>query len=296
MKPRPAKTRIDAHQHFWRFDPRRDTWIDGSMSALRRDFMPQDLALHLRRNRMDASIAVQASQSENETRFLLKLANQCPFIVAVVGWTDLCAPDLGRRLEYFSRFEKLRGFRHIVQSEPDDYLSRQIVVRGIASLAEFGFTFDLLVYPRQLPAALDLVNRLPDQRFILDHIAKPAIKTREIAGWAASIRDIARNPSVCCKISGLITEADWTNWRADDFRPYLDVVFEAFGPERLVFGSDWPVCLLAGTYDQVVGLIADYLRGRPPLEQEKIFGSNAARFYALDTHARGVQRKQGSAA
>lgn len=258
------------------------------MTRLRRDYLPEDLREELNRNAIDASIAVQADQSEAETGFLLDLARAYPFIAGVVGWVDLLARDLDARLEAYSRFEKLRGFRHIAQSEPDDrFLAREDVLRGIGALHPYGFTYDILIYPRQLPAALELMARLPDQLFVIDHLAKPEVRTKEIACWAKLMREIASNPRAYCKVSGLITEANWESWRADDFRPYLDVVFEAFGTGRLLFGSDWPVCLLAGTYRQVRELVADYMKGLADSEQEKVFGTNAERFYSLKVFAHG---------
>src|SRR6266700_100270 len=252
---------IDAHQHFWRYDPERDSWITDSLTALRRDYLPEDLRDELNRNQVDASIAVQAAQSDAETRFLLGLAEEYPFIAGVVGWVDLRSRNLAEQLESYSRFEKLRGFRHIAQAEPDDFfLMRDDVVRGIASLRQFGFTYDILIYPRQMPAALALMEKLPEQKFVIDHLAKPAIRTNAIAAWAGNLRALASNPSTYCKVSGLITEADWRSWRAADFKPYLDLAFETFGPDRLMFGSDWPVCLLAGTYRQVMEIVDDYVR------------------------------------
>ena len=282
------KRRIDAHQHFWRYNAKRDAWITDSMARLRRDYLPEHLRGELTSNAIDASIAVQADQSEAETAFLLDLANTYPFIAGVVGWVDLRARDLGDRLEAYARFEKLRGFRHIAQSEPDGrFLARQEVVEGIGALRQYGFTYDILIYPVHMPAALELMARLPDQPFVIDHLAKPPIRTNQMASWANRMREMASNPQAYCKISGLITEADWQTWRADDFKPYLDVVFEAFGTDRLLFGSDWPVCLLAGTYRQAHELVADYMKDLPTSEQEKVFGANAERFYSLKVFAHG---------
>jgi len=275
---------IDSHQHFWRYDSRRDAWITEEMSVLKRDFLPEDLIPQLRANRVEGSIAVQASQSESETTFLLDLAEQFDAIKGVVGWVDLCDPDLPKRLEHFSHFEKLRGFRHIVQSEPDDrFMLREDVLTGIRHLGEFEFTYDILIYPHQLPAAIELAERLPHQPFVLDHLAKPLIRSGVISPWADQIRLLAANPNVYCKVSGLITEADWRQWRETDFKPYLDVVFDAFGPERLMFGSDWPVCLLAADYGEVRQLLAKYLDDFPVEQRDKIFGGNAERFYRLKT-------------
>lgn len=285
--------RIDAHQHFWRYDPARDTWITDEMSVLKRDFLPDDLIRELDANGMDASIAVQADQSEQETRFLLQLAEKHPFIAGVVGWVDLTSPNVAERISYFRQFEKLCGFRHIVQAEPDDrFMLREDFLRGIASIARFDFTYDILVYPHQLTAAIELAARFPGQPFVVDHLAKPQVKTKQMDSWARNMRPLAANPNVYCKLSGLVTEADWLRWHPDDFKPYLDVVFEAFGSGRVMFGSDWPVCQLAGTYSQVLQLIAGYLRSRPVREQEAVFGENAARFYGLKVLRDGSATRQ----
>jgi L-fuconolactonase len=276
---------VDAHQHFWNYDPVRDAWIGEDMGVLRRDYLPADLQPALHANNVDATIVVQADQSERETLFLLEQAEWNPFVAGVVGWVDLRSPDLCARLQYFSEFPALRGFRHVAQSEPDDhFLMREDFVRGVAMLKQFNFTYDILIYARQLPAAIALVEKLPDQAFVLDHIGKPDVKAREIDRWAAGIRALAVNPRVYCKVSGLGTEAYWNNWRADDFKPYLDVVFEAFGVDRLMFGSDWPVCLLAGSYSQTKALVDDYVRGWPESDRAKLFGDNAARFYGLNAN------------
>src|SRR4029077_16110378 len=220
------------------------------------------LAAELAANGMDASIAVQAGQSENETMFLLDLAERNERIAGVVGWVDLLSPRVAERLERFSHSSKLRGFRHIAQSEPDDrFLARENFVKGVAHLRAFGFTYDILIYPRQLAAAIELAARLPEQGFVVDHLAKPEIKSGKTLPWATQLREIAQNKNVFCKLSGLVTEADWKHWKADDFKPYLDVVFDAFGADRLMFGSDWPVCLLAATYRQVKQLIEECVKG-----------------------------------
>jgi L-fuconolactonase len=273
---------IDAHQHFWQYNPQRDTWITDEMSVLKRDLLPPDLVPELRKNDMDGCVTVQVDQSEQETVALLQLADRCPEIKGVVGWVNLCAPDLRQRLKHFSQFEQLRGFRHIVQAETDDrYMLREDFMAGIAGLDEFNFTYDILIYPKQLPAALELVNRFPTQRFVIDHMAKPLIRSRITEPWAEQMREIGQNRNVHCKISGLITEADWHNWNESDLRPYLDVVFEAFGPDRLMFGSDWPVCLLAGNYARVREVVMNYIRDLPANQQENVLGWNAIRFYGL---------------
>jgi len=281
--------KIDSHQHFWRYDAVRDAWITDSMAVLRRDFLPEHLAAELAANVMDASIAVQADQSENETMFLLDLAEKNEGIAGVVGWVDLSSPRVGERLEHFSHSSKLRGFRHIAQTESDDgFLARENFVKGVAQLRAFGFTYDILIYPKQLPAAIELVTRLLEQRFVVDHVAKPEIKSGKTSPWAAQMKEIAQNKNVFCKLSGMVTEADWKRWKAEDFKPYLDVVFDAFGAERLMFGSDWPVCLLAATYRQVKQLIEEYVKGFSQSDKDKIFGGNAARFYGLKTAQHGL--------
>ncbi len=278
--------RIDAHQHFWRYDAQRDGWITDEMSVLKRDFLPADLLPELAANAIDGSIAVQADQSEREMQFLLDLAAQHSEIAGVVGWIDLRSPNVRERLDYFSQFEKLCGFRHVVQSEPDDcFMLHPDFLRGIAALSEFDFTYDILIYPRQLPAAIEMVARFPKQPFIVDHAAKPEIKDCRISQWAGQMRSLAQNRNVYCKVSGLVTEADWRNWSARDFLPYLDLVFDAFGIDRVIFGSDWPVCLLAGSYTRVRQLLVDYTADFSAADKAKIFGANAVHFYGLRVNA-----------
>lgn len=273
--------RIDAHQHFWHYDPHRDTWITDEMAVLRRDYLPADLEPELTAAGMDGCVAVQADQSERETRFLLEIAAQHECVRGVVGWLDLRARDLGQRLERYSGETKLRGLRHIAQAEPDDFLARPTVMDGIALLTDFGLTYDLLIYPRQLPAALTLVEMFPEQRFVVDHMAKPEIRDGTLQPWATLMAEVAEHPNVWCKVSGLVTEADWSAWCPEDIHPFLDVVFEAFGPERLMFGSDWPVCLLAGTYAAVRALVEEYAQDLSASDREGLFGGNAVRFYGL---------------
>jgi L-fuconolactonase len=275
--------RIDAHQHFWQYHPVRDAWITDDMSVIRRDFLPADLEPELAAAGMDGCIAVQADQSPKETRFLLDLADRNPFIRGVVGWADLRAGDLREQLARLTGEDRLCGIRHIVQAEPDDFLTQPDVVRGIGMLGEFGLAFDILIYPRQLPAAFALVERLPQQRFVIDHMAKPEIRAGKLEPWAARMKELAGHPNVWCKVSGLVTEADWRDWRPAQMRPYLDSVFDAFGPDRLMFGSDWPVCLLAAGYRDVLRLVDEYAGGLSTGERNGLFGLNALRFYGLDT-------------
>src|SRR6185312_10067732 len=273
---------IDSHQHFWRYNPARDGWITDEMAALKRDYLPQHLLTELKLNQVEACIAVQADQSEDETLFLIDLAQGHSFIRGVIGWVDLRSDRLPEQLKFFSQFDKLRGFRHIVQSEGDErFLLRTDFLRGISELQAFGFTYDILIYARQLPAAVEFAAKFPEQKFVVDHIAKPEIRAKEIAGWERWMRRMAALPNVYCKLSGMVTEAKWTRWRPSDFAPYLDVVFECFGSDRLMFGSDWPVCLLACSYCQVKEIIADYTNALPQHEKDKIFGLNAAKFYGL---------------
>jgi L-fuconolactonase len=279
---------IDSHQHFWRYDAARDTWITDAMQAIKRDFLPPDLAAEMNANRIDASIAVQTAQSEDDTRFLLDLAEEDKRIAGVVGWVDLQSPELEQRLKYFSKYRKLRGFRHVAQAEPDNrFLVRPEFAAGIARLKEFGFTYDILIFPRQLPAAIELVSMFPEQRFVVDHMAKPDVRTRTSTRWSMLMCKLASKPNVSCKLSGLVTEADWYRWSAADFAPFLDTVFQAFGPERLMFGSDWPVCLLAATYAKVKGVLEEYVDRNAAEHKEKIFGGNAIRFYGLEEFTRG---------
>lgn len=273
--------RIDAHQHFWRFDARRDRWITDEMRAIRRDFLPGDLEGALTANGIDGCVAVQADQSGEETRFLLDLADRHPFVKAVVGWADLRSPTVGVTLDALASRPRLRGIRHVAQAEPDDFFTQDDVIRGIREVGRAGLAYDILIVERQLPAALALTARLPDQPFVLDHLAKPRIRDGAIEPWATRMRELARRPNVFCKISGLVTEADWAGWRSEHLRPYLDVAFEAFGADRVMFGSDWPVCLVAAPYDRVLGVISEYAGALSPHERDALFGGTAMRVYGL---------------
>ncbi|MBM3850224.1 MAG: amidohydrolase [Verrucomicrobia bacterium] len=271
--------KLDSHQHFWRYTAAEYPWIPEG-SALQRDWLPADLGRIQRSLGFDGSIAVQARQSLAESWSLLGLADADPTVKAVVGWVDLQSERVEESLAALAAHPRLAGVRHVAQDEPDDgFLVRPAVVRGIGALRQFDLTYDLLIYPRQLPAAIELVRHFPEQPFVLDHIAKPLIRDGLIEPWASQIRELARHPNVCCKVSGMVTEADHRNWKADDFRPYLDVVFETFRPERLMFGSDWPVCLLAGSYEQVEGLVRDHVRHLGPEQAAGFWGGNCARFY-----------------
>jgi len=273
---------IDAHQHFWQYDPDRHSWLTEEMASLRRDFMPPDLKPLLDKNGVDGCVAVQADQTERETKFLLELANQYDFIKGVVGWLDLQADNLEERLQRFHQHKFLKGLRHIVQDEPDDrFLLRPDFLRGVKLLQEFELTYDILIYARHLPVAVEFASKFPDQPFVLDHIAKPEIKNQKIDAWEQGIRELAKHPEMYCKISGMVTEADWESWQPEDLQPYLDVVFDAFGPDRLIFGSDWPMCTLASSYKQVLDIVKNYIQRYPKEDQEKIMGKNVKQFYNL---------------
>ncbi|MDC0478802.1 amidohydrolase family protein [Flavobacteriaceae bacterium] len=273
--------RIDSHQHFWKFDPVRDSWIDSSMQKIARDFLPQDLKPLLSQSQMEGCVAVQADQSETETQFLLDLAGKNTFIKGVVGWVDLRADDLSERLDFFSKNSLFKGVRHILQAEKEGFMMQDSFLRGIRQLKDFNLTYDLLVFPHQLEEAIALVKKNPDQLFVLDHLAKPYIKDQKIEDWAKHIKVMAKHKNVYCKLSGMVTEADWNHWRAQDFEKYLSVALETFGSDRLMFGSDWPVCLLAGSYQHVVQIIELFVKKLKPVEQNKIMGENARSFYKL---------------
>ena len=274
--------RIDSHQHFWIYNPAEYEWIDESMAAIRRDFLPEDLEPELERTEFQGSVAVQTRQTLEETRWLLGLADRSAKVVGVVGWVDLCSPDVRSQLSVFARNPKLVGIRHIVQSEADDrFLLRPDFLRGIALLEEFDLAYDILIYTKHLPVAAEFVERFPRQRFMLDHLAKPPIKSREIDSWAAGIRRLAAFPTVFCKLSGLVTEADWQCWRPEDITPYLDIAFETFGASRLMIGSDWPVCLVAGSYSRTLDVVKNYLRDHTAETREAVLGANARHFWRL---------------
>ncbi|GAA4451920.1 amidohydrolase family protein [Nibrella saemangeumensis] len=272
---------IDAHQHFWFYDLERDTWITEEMQTIRRDFLPADLEPVLKENGIDGCVAVQVAQSEEETLLLAQLAQAYDFIKGVVGWVDLRSEKIYERLEVLSQFEEVKGFRHIVQAEPEDFMTRPEFIRGIRQLTAFDFTYDILIYPSQLKAALQLVQAVPEVKFIIDHLAKPFIKEQKINTWSNYMAEIAKSPNVYCKVSGMVTEADWHNWSKKDFFPYLDVVFEHFGPDRLVYGSDWPVCLVAANYTQVKTILEEYVEPWGQEVRDKVFGANAVKFYNL---------------
>ncbi|MCA8951576.1 MAG: amidohydrolase family protein [Planctomycetes bacterium] len=271
--------RIDCHQHFWRYAPDEYGWIDDTMAGLRRDFLPPDLRPLLDATATDGCIAVQARQTSAETRFLLDLAAAAPWILGVVGWVDLRSSDVERELDACGREPRLVGIRHIAQAEAVDFLTGDAFVRGVEALARHRLTYDLLVFPPQLPAAIELVRRLPEQRFVLDHLGKPNLRGGDLAGWTRALRELAAAPNVACKLSGLVTEADWLHWTDATLRPAFEVALGAFGPDRLLFGSDWPVCLCASSYTRWHATVLAWLDGLGPATATAILGGNAPTWY-----------------
>jgi L-fuconolactonase len=265
----------------WRYDPVDYGWIDDTMSALRRDFLPPDATGVLTRAGVTACVAVQARQTLEETRWLLELADAHPFIAGVVGWVDLQSEDAAAQIDAVARHPRLVGIRHIVQSEPDDFLERPQFRRGVSRLAGAGLTYDILVHARQMPAAVAFAAAFPDQHFVLDHLGKPDVRHGEYRPWRKQLDRLAEMPHVWCKLSGLVTEADWRNWTHGMLRPYLDAALDAFGPSRLMMGSDWPVCTLAAGYSEVLDLLESAIGEYSTDEQAQILGGTARRFWNL---------------
>ncbi len=274
--------KIDSHQHFWKYDPVRDSWITEDMGVIRKDFFPEDLEPILKDNGIDGCVVVQSDQSEKENYFQISNADKHDFIKGIVGWINLSASNIEERLEYFSQFKKLKGYRHVLQGEPQrDFMLRPDFLNGISLLNKYNFTYDILVFPDQLKFVKQFVAKFPEHRFVIDHIAKPYIKDSILNGWQDDMNAIAEHKNVFCKISGMVTEAKWDNWLKTDFDPYMDVVVNAFGTDRVMFGSDWPVCLVAAKYNEVLDIVKDYFSGYSDNEREKVFGGNAIKFYSL---------------
>lgn len=274
--------RLDSHQHFWQYNPAQHTWMTEEMAVLRRDFLPNDLAPLLKSVNFDGSIVVQARQMLEETDWLLALADQYDFIRGVVGWTDLRAEDVRSQLQRYAGRPKLKGIRHIVHDEPDvEFMLSPEFRRGIRALSEFGLTYDLLLRPAHLPAARRLVGEFPRQPFVVDHIAKPLIADKQFSPWREELEKLAKFDNVYCKLSGMVTETRWRAWRPEDFTAYLDVVVDAFGPQRVMIGSDWPVCTLSGDYRAVMDIAMNYVRQFPRELQDGMLGGNCARFYRV---------------
>ena len=274
--------KIDSHQHFWKFDPVRDSWINDEMKVIQRDFLPEDLLPALKVNGFDGCVTVQSDQSVAENEFQLASAEKFDFIKGVVGWVDFQADDIEAQLEYYSQFEKLKGFRHVLQGEPQrDFMLRAAFMKGISALRKFGFTYDILIFPDQLEYSKQFVKAFPSQPFVIDHLAKPYIKDKKIDEWKKDISSLAQYENVYCKVSGMVTEADWKNWKKEDFFPYIDVIVEQFGPGRIMYGSDWPVCQVAASYEQMLDIVQDYFSTFSQNERNLVFGQNASKFYSL---------------
>lgn len=273
---------IDAHQHFWIFDSVRDSWINDDMKIIQKDFLPEDFEIVLKENRIEGSVVVQSAQSEKENEFQIMNAGKYDFIKGVVGWINLQADDVEEKLLYYKQFKKLKGFRHILQGVPQRNLMLQPAFkRGISLLHKFGFTYDILILPDQLVYAKQLAAEFPNQLFVLDHIAKPDIKNKKIDEWKKNILALGAYENVYCKISGMVTEADWKNWTSEDFIPYIDVVVNAFGTKRIMFGSDWPVCLVAASYKKMKDIVDNYFSFFSKNEQKNFYSKTAIKFYNL---------------
>lgn len=274
--------RIDAHQHFWQFDPVRDSWINEEMAVIQQDFLPADLKPLLQQNNIDGTVVVQSDQSEKENAFQLDNAANTDLIKGIVGWVDLQAAGVEDKLAYYSTFKTMKGFRHVLQGEADGALMlKPAFMHGISKLQQFGFTYDILIFPDQLQYVPALVQAFPDQKFVIDHIAKPNIKEQKTADWIKDIQALSGYENLYCKISGMVTEANWKDWEQKDFTPYLDTVVETFGTNRIMFGSDWPVCLVAASYQQMLAIVTDYFSSFTENEQAQFFGLNAIEFYNL---------------
>ena len=273
---------IDSHQHFWKYEPVKHSWIDDDMSVIRRDFSPSDLAKVYQENSIDGCVAVQADQTLEETDFLIDLASINNFIKGIVGWVDLRAENIENVLEKYSTDKIVKGFRHVVQGEADhNFLLRPNFSRGISLLEKHNFTYDILVFPHQLGSVLEFVKKFPHQKFVIDHIAKPYIKDGYFEGWATMMTAIGKHENVSCKMSGMVTEADFNTWTPEQIHPYMDTALEAFGSKRILFGSNWPVCLVAGNYSKIKKLTTDFISQLSQIEQNSIMGNNAIEFYNL---------------
>jgi L-fuconolactonase len=274
-------TRIDSHQHFWKYDSTRHGWITDEMSVIKKDFLPEHLTPILSENKFDGCVAVQADQTEQETEFLLELSEQNSFIKGVVGWVDFRSAKIEERLEYFSQFKNLNGFRHIVQSEPKGFLQQRDFLFGISQLEKYNFTYDVLTYQHHLPEVIEFVKQFPNQKFVVDHLAKPDIRSNEFTNWSQGMKTLSSFENVFCKLSGFTTEANWNSWKTEDITPYFESILKSFGTKRLLYGSDWPVCLLSSTYKSQLKLVEDFISKLSTPEKQLIMGGNAIDFYNL---------------
>lgn len=274
---------IDSHQHFWQVGRFDYPWMTSDLGVLYRDYLPDELASILARNSVEKTVLVQASNSLAESRWLLNLADQNSFVAGVVGWVDLMSPDVDAQLRELTAHSKFKGVRHLVESEPqDDWLVQPAVLSGLKRLSTYGLSYDLLVHTRHLKHIPRVAESCPELALVIDHLAKPPIAKNEIDEWSEAFKPLASYPNIHCKLSGLVTEANWTSWQTDDLRPFVEFALESFGPERLMFGSDYPVCLLASSYDRVLASFQEILKSLDDAEREKIFSTNAARFYRLN--------------
>lgn len=274
--------KLDSHQHFWQYSKEEYGWINDNMRVLHRNFLPEDLAREQEKIGFNGSIAVQARQNLAETEWLLSLASKYERIKGVVGWLDICSDKFEKQLEQYACYPKLCGIRHIVQDEPDDnFMLRDDFLQGLGKLKKYNLSYDILIFPRHLPVACQVVAKFPDQYFVLDHIAKPFIEKTELEPWATDIKKLASFENVFCKVSGMVTENNWKNWKREDFKPYLDIVFEAFGPSRIMVGSDWPVCTVAANYEEVMQIVLDYISALSDFEQEQVLGNTCQRVYLV---------------
>jgi len=272
---------IDTHVHFWNFEPVRDSWINDEMSAIRKDFLPKNLLGVYNELEISGCVAVQASQSEEENEFLLTLAEQNDIIKGIVGWIDLKNPNLNGRLNYWKNFNKIKGWRHVLQAETEAFILDPVFIDGIRELKKHDYTYDLLCYHNQLKSIIQMVDQIPDQPFVLDHCGKPDIKSKDITTWSHQISILAQNPQVSCKLSGLLAEADWKNWTEKELFNCFDVVFENFGCERVMYGSDWPVMLISRPYQDWFNLVKKYTQNLKEGDKKLVFGENAKAFYKL---------------
>ena len=272
---------IDTHQHFWNYEAQKQDWINEDMQAIRKDFLPADLAPILKENNIEGCIAVQADQTDTETQILIRESHQNSFIKGVVGWINLKDKEIEEKLEEYSNENTLKGFRHIIQAEPNGFMLDTSFQKGLSALVKYNYTYDLLIYETQLAEANTLIKKLPELPIVIDHIAKPNIKKGESENWKKEIKAIAEYPNVYCKISGMATEAQWNTWTMDTLKPYIDTVVEAFGTNRIMFGSDWPVCLVASSYEKWLKGLQNYFNTFSINEQEDFFANNAIKFYKI---------------
>jgi len=279
--------KIDSHQHYWHFNTADYGWMGENMSVIKRDFLPTDLLPELKSIDFDGSVAVQARQSLEETNWLLQLADEHPHIKGVVGWLDLQSEQAEEQIAAFAKHPKAAGVRHVIHDEEDlDFMLRPAFIRGVQLLEKYDLAYDILIFPTHLANTIEFVKQFSDKQiFVVDHIAKPLIKDGIVSPWKEDIVALAKFPNVYCKLSGMVTEADWNTWKPENIRPYLDVIMDAFGPERILIGSDWPVCLVAGKYSEVMQVVTDYISTFTEKEQALMLGENAAKAYRITCEA-----------